>query len=219
VEGLGPATWVEVGFRFTCAIVSESAFCWGSNEFGQLGDMSASRTDAHPTPLKVYLQLRTPIQICAGARHACALMSTGEVQCWGSNDEGQLGLPLSITSSSYPTTVISSGVSRIACNLQDTCALTADGTLKCWGNPAPEVYSQSTGFANAKDLTYDGGPCLISSDNLLFCRYGGVWKQMLDAVEQVSGGYVHHCAIRRGIGGTAYCWEALGQTPMRIPGY
>src|SRR5262245_48325714 len=33
------------------------------------------------------------VQLAAGLQHTCALMQSGAVRCWGSNEFGQLGYP------------------------------------------------------------------------------------------------------------------------------
>jgi alpha-tubulin suppressor-like RCC1 family protein len=64
--------------------------CWGSNDYGQLGNGSTSTT-----PIGV-ASATTPIAsgavaIAAGERHTCAMKSDGTVWCWGYNGSGQLG--------------------------------------------------------------------------------------------------------------------------------
>ncbi len=73
----------------SCAMSSDGeVMCWGNNDFGQLGQQSASR-QLQPVPV----ELQAPaVQISGTYRHCCALLSIGQLQCWGLNGDGQLGL-------------------------------------------------------------------------------------------------------------------------------
>jgi hypothetical protein len=44
----------------------------------------------------------TPTAIVAGAYHTCALLDGGELVCWGSNSQGQLGLESTISVGTLP---------------------------------------------------------------------------------------------------------------------
>ena len=62
--------------------------CWGLNNHGQLGD--GSKTD-RTTPVDV-VGLHGPADALAtGAYHTCAVLRSGGVDCWGSNETGDLG--------------------------------------------------------------------------------------------------------------------------------
>lgn len=77
---------VDGGFaQHTCAVRGGSAFCWGDNAAGQLGDGSP---DDRAAPV---LALEDVVTLGAGERHTCAARRDGRVFCWGSNAEGQLG--------------------------------------------------------------------------------------------------------------------------------
>jgi alpha-tubulin suppressor-like RCC1 family protein len=86
---------VAVGGEHTCAIAADdSAYCWGANGSGQLGD--SSRID-RALPVSVagglhYLALQ------AGAAFTCGLTNTLVLYCWGDGTQGQLGRPLLGTS-------------------------------------------------------------------------------------------------------------------------
>jgi alpha-tubulin suppressor-like RCC1 family protein len=62
--------------------------CWGDNHFGELGKAFSGQTDV-PAPVSgLDSSVKT---ISAGAGHACAVMASRDVKCWGFNDKGQLG--------------------------------------------------------------------------------------------------------------------------------
>jgi hypothetical protein len=85
------ATHVTAGSQFTCALLTTAAVhCFGDNASGQLGSGSIGST--RETPGAVTGLTGTVVDVVAGTSHACAVMSTGEVRCWGLNDQGQLGI-------------------------------------------------------------------------------------------------------------------------------
>ncbi len=45
---------LEAGMSHTCALVNGAARCWGSSEFGQLGDGTVGPGNLSPSPVEVY---------------------------------------------------------------------------------------------------------------------------------------------------------------------
>jgi alpha-tubulin suppressor-like RCC1 family protein len=67
--------------------------CWGENGSGQLGNGSVDRHDRAGvpcTPTRV-VGIADAVQVAVGGDHTCALRRSGQVSCWGSNKEGQIG--------------------------------------------------------------------------------------------------------------------------------
>ena len=87
----GGRTFVSItsGGNHTCAIDSDgNAYCWGMNQFGQLGD--ATTTD-RVTPTLVAGGLSFE-RLSVGTLHTCGRTKVlGVVYCWGNNASGQLG--------------------------------------------------------------------------------------------------------------------------------
>ena len=81
------AAQVSVGADHACAVMQDhSAWCWGANASGQLGD---GTTTASSTPVQV--KGLKAVLIAAGAGHTCASTTAGRLVCWGTNAQGQLG--------------------------------------------------------------------------------------------------------------------------------
>jgi alpha-tubulin suppressor-like RCC1 family protein len=95
-------TALTVGGGHACGLAADgAAYCWGGNQFGQLGDSSqTSRT----SPTKVAGDLRFT-QISAGTVHTCGMTTAGAVACWGSNAAGELG-DSTLTSRNRPRHIV-----------------------------------------------------------------------------------------------------------------
>jgi alpha-tubulin suppressor-like RCC1 family protein len=78
--------------------------------------------------------------ITAGLGHTCALLVSGAVRCWGSNDSGQLGLGHTndigdneaITTA--PTVPLGATATAVSAGARHTCALLVSGAVRCWGD-------------------------------------------------------------------------------------
>ena len=90
VVGLNSASAIAAGAQNSCAIISGGAVqCWGDNSYGQLGIGIIGKPDAgSPTTVS---GLTGATAISAGGNFSCAILSSGEVECWGTNNSGQLG--------------------------------------------------------------------------------------------------------------------------------
>jgi alpha-tubulin suppressor-like RCC1 family protein len=83
-------TSISVAHGHSCALRDDGqAFCWGDNEFGQLGD---GTVQARLAPVEVKGLRGKAVGIAAGGAQTCALLDDGDMQCWGRNAAGQLGL-------------------------------------------------------------------------------------------------------------------------------
>ena len=121
---------VSAGGGFTCANLSNGTIqCWGDNGTGQLGNGSAD--DMSDAPVTVS-GLTNAVAIEAGQVHACALLRTGTVQCWGDNQDGALGNG-TLVDSPVPVTVV--GITQaiaVATGDSHSCAMLSGGSVQCW---------------------------------------------------------------------------------------
>ncbi len=178
---------ITAGFNFTCALLNTGGVrCWGAHDLGKLGDGATMDRRAPPTsdiPLG-----ENASAIAAGQNHACAVLASGKVKCWGYNAFGQLG------DNSYansPTPVVVKyqidfdleGVTAIAAGFHHNCVVTTGGAAVCWGrNEYGQLGNNST----------DNSPFAVPVENL--------WS----GIVSVSTGFSHSCGLFDT--GAVYCW-------------
>jgi alpha-tubulin suppressor-like RCC1 family protein len=84
---------VAPGDDFTCALLdSQDVRCWGRAYEGQLGSGDQVQIGDNELPSSApTLQLGGPVAQITANQHACALLESGEVRCWGPSSYGELG--------------------------------------------------------------------------------------------------------------------------------
>lgn len=181
----------------TCVLMNGGEIrCWGSNQFGQLGD---GTTEPRLSPVPVLASpggppLQGVVALSTKASRSCARLSGGDVRCWGLNQGGQLGdgtnthqltpVPVKL-SSGEPLT----GAQALALGYFFSCVQGSAGDVLCWGdNP----YGQLGDGTIARRLT--PGPVLTSPQGA-----------PLAGAQSLELGFDHGC-VR--LDGGVRCWGA-----------
>jgi alpha-tubulin suppressor-like RCC1 family protein len=89
----GDIASLAAGPHHTCALtVDGELWCWGSNDRGQLMlEPDEMGNDAYThTPVRLVVGASV-LAVATGTTHTCAMVDTGEILCWGTNTEGQIG--------------------------------------------------------------------------------------------------------------------------------
>ena len=202
IAGLTAET-LSVGANHACAIIAGgSVKCFGTSSSGHLGN---GGTDDSATPVDVPLTGVT--QISAGGVFTCALHG-GQVACWGGNTSGQLGLDPTDTSicnysslggrecrspEAFPGL---EDVVSVHAGFTFGCARLVDGTVRCFGSGS----SGQLGDGMSGCTPRPGPPGEMDCHQ----SYMPVEPMGLGAVEQVSAGGSHACALFAD--GTVKCW-------------
>lgn len=152
-----PVVAIAVQHEFTCALHDDGAVvCWGSNEHGALGQGDLENRGDEPGEMPPPpVPLPGPaVQIATGAHHACALLVTGAVHCWGLNYEGQLGVghnedlgdePGELPGPAAP---IGDDVASIHAGAANTCTRHTGGEVRCWGYWGGGILGLATGMGS-----------------------------------------------------------------------
>ncbi len=121
------------------------------------------------------------LQLAVGADHACALLENHRVECWGKNDDGQLGDGTTM-SSLVPVPVLGmSPALMVVAGAHHTCALLGNRTVACWGkNDRHQLANGTTrpsnraevlvGLVQVKEIAAAGdNACVITDDASVRC--------------------------------------------------
>jgi alpha-tubulin suppressor-like RCC1 family protein len=129
--------------------------CFGDNPWGQLGTGDKQPRGNGPNQMGDKLPAvdlgtgKKAASVCAGYGHSCAVLTSGQVKCWGANTPGNLGYGDSVDRGGMPNQMgdalpavdLGAGRSAVAVSCGSgsgttyghTCALLDDGGVKCWG--------------------------------------------------------------------------------------
>lgn len=141
LKGAGPGTTylggvdkIAAGYDQSFAVISGTAYAWGANSGGQLGDGTYTK---RTVPVQVS-GLTGVTDVATGGNahcaHTIALKSDGTVWAWGDNGYGQLG---DGTTDSSATPVQVSGltnITAIAAENAHSLALDISGNVWAWGD-------------------------------------------------------------------------------------
>ena len=126
----------------------------------------------------------TGLTLSAGAFHTCRVAASGSVECWGLNDDGQLGNGTT-QSTSAPVAIVGGTAAAVSGGGFHTCAIDAtSGQAFCWG---------LNGDGQLGDGTFNTSttPVPVFGANVF---------------RSISAGGLHTCGILTD--GTARCWGA-----------
>ena len=186
---------ISIGREHHCGIsVDSTLWCWGFNDYGQLGlGDTTSRTE----PTQVLAndpELATGwTQVSVGNQRSCALREDTTTWCWGRNsssssDNGILGTGATGFDVRTPQqvardTALETGWAFISSSNESTCGIRENGTLWCWG-------SNSQG-----QLGIGGSPAFTTAPQ----RVGSAsdWTHLSRRTQS-------SCGIREG--GSLWCW-------------
>jgi alpha-tubulin suppressor-like RCC1 family protein len=118
---------IALGYDHSCALLDDgTAWCWGDDAFGQLGDAPTS------TPRAIPAALASPTGIAsmsAGDDETCAVLHDGTLECWGAGEASGTGNQ----GPNVPPTAIAGGIAGVSVGFLYACAVRGDGIVACWG--------------------------------------------------------------------------------------
>lgn len=145
---------IAAGYHSTCAVTTAARVsCWGDRFFRAAPDQQYGHWEQQPVPTTVD-GTDGAVAVAVVDFATCALFADGGVKCWGSNNDGELGIghrgdawhstePLAVlVADGQPLT----GVAElVAVGGRTTCARRLDGQVFCWGGDRGDYASAVAG--------------------------------------------------------------------------
>lgn len=231
---------ITAGGRHTCGLgASGTAWCWGDNSSGQLGDGSTIQRTT-PTPVGGSLQF---VELTAGYEHTCGITIDSAGYCWGANTTGQLGDSTNAPRDLPSPVAGALDFLHVSAGYNHTCGITSAHLAYCWGRNDLGQLGDSSGNPTAVPARVAGGllftlistrihTCAVASDNTAYCWGRNVEGQLGDgapthyrntptpvaspiAFSSVSVGDFHTCGITTN--NIANCWgEGWTPSPTQV---
>jgi alpha-tubulin suppressor-like RCC1 family protein len=188
----GGTDWTSVttGATHACGIRRPGRlYCWGQDNYGQVGDGAADGGADQPTPTRIGTASDWKA-VSAGTYHTCGRRGTGRLFCWGSDGYRQLGNGTTDVDRPTPSAV-AGGITdwrSFSAGGGHTCAVRANHRAYCWGLDA-------TGqLGDAGTATNQPTPRPVAGGATNWTR--------------ISAGGDHTCGLQST--GRLYCWGEDG---------
>lgn len=175
-----PLQRIAAGGNHACVIdASKRVFCWGGNQFGQLGLPTSTTQTSRPTLVPGVTGVSV---IAAGNFHTCAFGEAGS-WCWGQGAQGELG-DGKLETSATPVSITLPGIVTLAAAGGSHTCVAAGPTrqVSCWGS--------NNGFQSSSTQS----PSAVATPTAT-----GLTQQF-----SVAAGGKHTCVAPSA--GTARCW-------------
>ncbi|GIF42763.1 chromosome condensation regulator RCC1 [Actinoplanes xinjiangensis] len=186
---------VSAGARHTCMLDGDGrAWCWGDNEYGQLGD-GTQQDQAKPVPVAAPAGVSFT-RLTVGGGHTCGLGSDATAYCWGDGTAGQVGNVQSGWFVDPMAVKAPAGVTfgQLAAGGAHTCGIGSDDRTYCWGDGA---HGQR---GNDSTVLHAGIAVVETPAGVTLIR--------------IAAGERHTCGI--GSDGKTYCWGDGRTTPAVV---
>lgn len=203
IEALGHDNQnVFTGDLHSCAIKQSGAvYCWGYNQTGAVGNGRSGREFTFSGQAKLY-NVTSPtrvlgldglkiVQIAATKITSCALDDQGDVYCWGTGANYELGdgekdnaatRVAHHIGAAQKVSVLEEPAKEIHAGDRAFCAVTISHEIKCWGTlslPTERAYPVVDLSAEQIPLSLamaDQHSCFVTAAQQLYCR-GDNWYQ------------------------------------------
>jgi alpha-tubulin suppressor-like RCC1 family protein len=145
VLGLGDIVQVVAAEQHSCALsLDGGVFCWGWDFYGQVGlRWTSARVRQRRIPTAV-AGLDDAVSVSSGDDYSCALRKTGQVLCWGNNNDRQM-LTGAFTRSRPHLLPELPELQTLVTGDGSVCGLTADETIHCGSSMAYQTLQEALG--------------------------------------------------------------------------
>jgi alpha-tubulin suppressor-like RCC1 family protein len=112
-----------------------TAWAWGADSFGRLGDNSPATFPGKSSPVSVVGGFTDWTQVSAGGNHSLGVRANGTAWAWGRDLEGQLGTGTTISRSS-PVSVVGGFTdwTQVSAGSYHSLGVRSNGTAWAWGS-------------------------------------------------------------------------------------
>lgn len=152
----------------TCALLTNyELYCWGLNSMGQLGNATTISVSEVPTgrvPVEDVGADPGVIDVSTSGRSTCAVLSSGELRCFGETTHDMVAFPEFLAEVSCvagescfigkrelarAAPKLFADVVGVSLGSAHRCARFSSGSFRCWGSPTKALGSESSGSTEA----------------------------------------------------------------------